>query len=164
MVAWPVRAPLHTFSWGFPLKMDADLVLLNGRSITMDHRLPISQGLAVAGGRILLVGDSAGVRARMGPGTEIIDLGGRAVLPGFLEAHCHPPLFGRSLRSIDCRPDSVRDLSQFLAAVQAEAARREGGLWIRGRGYDDLRLPPKSALTRHDLDPVSPHHPVCLTR
>ena len=91
MVAWPVRAPLHAFSWRFWLKLDADLVLLNGRIITMDHRLPISQGLAVAGGRILLVGDNAGVPARMGPGTEIIDLGWRAVLPGFIEAHCHPP-------------------------------------------------------------------------
>ena len=86
-----MRAPLHAFSWRFWLKLDADLVLLNGRIITMDHRLPISQGLAVAGGRILLVGDNAGVPARMGPGTEIIDLGWRAVLPGFIEAHCHPP-------------------------------------------------------------------------
>ena len=144
--------------------MHADLLLLNGRIITMENRKPTAQGLAIAGDRILLVGDDAALRDTQGPGTEVIDLDGRAVLPGFIDAHCHPPLFGRSLRWIDLAPEAVSDLGQLAAAVQAEARRHPEGAWIRGRGYDDLRLPPNYAITRHDLDPVSPRHPVCLAR
>lgn len=144
--------------------MNADMVLLNGRIITMDDRLRSAQALAVAAGRILLVGGDAAVRETIGPTTKVIDLAGRAVAPGFIDAHCHPYYYGRSLRWIDSRPDTTHHLSQIVAAVQAEAAKREQGQWIQGWGYDDVRLPPRNAITRHDLDPVSPHHPVCLTR
>jgi predicted amidohydrolase YtcJ len=144
--------------------MHANLVLVNGRILTMDERLPIAQGLAVAGDRILHVGNDKDVRERAGPATEIIDLDGRAVLPGFIDAHCHPPIFGRSLRWIDCRPQALPNVSQIVAAVQAQAGQLEAGQWIRGRGYDEHQPPFQGTFTCHDLDPASPKHPVCLSR
>lgn len=142
----------------------ADLVFISGRVITIDERLPRASAVALEGDRILVVGDDAAVRETVGSHTQVVDLKGRALLPGFHDAHCHPDLFGRSLLQIDCRPQTVSRLEEIVAGVKAEASRLPAGQWIRGGGYDELQLPPNYAITRYDLDPVSADHPVCLSR
>lgn len=144
--------------------MRADLVFLNGSVITLDKNRTITTAAAVAGDRILLVGDDAEIREYVGSRTQVVDLAGRALVPGFNDAHCHPMHYGRSLSQIDCRPQVVRRVDQITAAIQQETERHEPGQWIQGRGYDDSWLEPNFAITRLDLDPVSPYHPVCLTR
>lgn len=144
--------------------MQIDLIFTNGPVITMDKHLPVAEALAVAGDRIVSVGDRSMVGRLASSSTRIVDLHGRALLPGFNDAHCHPAMYGQSLGQIDCRPQVVKSLDDIVEAVKTEAARREVGQWILGRGYNDMQLPPNYAITRHDLDPVSPQHPVCLTR
>lgn len=144
--------------------MHIDLMFTNGLVITMDRHLPVAEALAVAGDRIIAVGNQSSVGRLASPSTRIVDLHGRVLLPGFNDAHCHPSMYGRSLLQIDCRPQVVHCLDDIVEAVKAEAARREAGQWILGRGYNDMQLPPNYAITRYDLDPVSPKHPVCLTR
>lgn len=144
--------------------MQADLVFLNGQVITMGESRPRAQAVAVFRDRIVLVGDAAAVRSEIGPQTEVIDLKGRALLPGFNDAHCHIVGYGQSRLWIDCRAEVTPDLEALLNKVKEAAAKHEPGHWIRGRGYEDTRLPPNYAVTRHDLDRVAPQHPVYLVR
>lgn len=146
------------------MSVKASLVFHNGQVLTLNDGMPTAQAVAVFGDRIALVGGESQVVDAIGPLTEVIDLRGCALLPGFSDAHCHITHYGMSLAQIDCRPGVVRDLDQITTQVREEAAKTPQDHWIRGRGYDDTRLPPKFAIDRYDLDRVSPRHPTCLTR
>jgi len=144
--------------------MHADLVFLNGQVITIDDSTPRAEAVAVIRDRIALVGDNDAVRDTVGPHTKVIDLTGRVLLPGFNDAHCHIVLYGLSRLWINCRAEVIENLDALLVKVKEASAQCKPGHWIRGRGYEDTRLPPNYALTRHDLDQVSPNHPVYLER
>lgn len=144
--------------------MHADLVFHNGRVITINDEKPRAEAVVVVRDRIALVGDDTAARDAIGPRTRAIDLGGRALLPGFNDAHCHIVLYGLSRLWLNCRAEVIKDLDELLAKVKEAADELEPGQWIRGRGYEDTRLPPKYAVTCHDLDKVAPHHPVYLER
>ncbi|MFZ5918035.1 MAG: amidohydrolase [Chloroflexota bacterium] len=144
--------------------MHTDLVFLNGQVITMGPTTPRAEAVAVVHDRIALVGSDADVRDTIGPETQIIDLKGRALLPGFIDAHCHIVLYGLSRLWLNCRAEVIKDLDELLALVKKAADELEPGQWIRSRGYEDTRLPPRYALTRHDLDKAAPQHPVYLER
>jgi len=145
--------------------VQADLVFVNGVVHPLGGSKAVASGLAVAWNRIAAVGDSAEMRDWIGSRTRIIDLGGRVLLPGFNEAHCHVFVYGQSKRLWrNLRPDIVHSLDDVLAIVRDEARRLPMERWIRGRGFDPARLPPRFEITRADLDAAAPHHPVCLTR
>lgn len=144
--------------------MQADLVFLNGRIETMNRAQPQAEALAVCGDKITLVGDAETIKAEIGRTTRVVDLQGRALLPGFVDAHCHTAMYGESRTFLSLRPDDVASLDELLEKVRQAAAERPASSWIRGRGWDDTRLPPNYALTRNDLDRAAPDHPVFLSR
>lgn len=144
--------------------MNADLIFTNGNVLTMDSCCPFASAVVVHDGIIRHVGSDDKALAASGPGTQCIDLQGRALIPGFNDAHCHATHYGRSMLHVDCRPGVVTHLDELVKAVQARTEVLEPGRWIEGRGFDETRLPPRFSLTRDDIDPVTPHHPVCLTR
>ena len=145
--------------------MYADLVLVNGTIRALDGKGGRASSLAVVRDRIVEVSADTTLEDWVGPQTRVVNLGGRTVLPGFNEAHCHVFIYGQSkLLWRNLRPDVVDHLDDVLAIVREEAERLPPGRWIRGRGFDLDALPPRFAITRHDLDPMSPDHPVCLTR
>ena len=141
------------------LRLDRpDLVLYRGHVITMDPAKPLAQGVAIAGDRILTVGTTAEVRALAGLGTKQVDLGGKTVVPGFIDAHTHPAVAGRMhLRYVDC---DLRSISLIQQALRAEAGRKPSGAWVLGFKYDDTKTSEARFLTRDDLDSVSRDHPI----
>ncbi len=144
--------------------MRADTVFLNGRVYTIDARQPRAEAMAVLHGRVLAVGSTAEIRAMAGPDTRVIDLGGRTLMPGINDNHCHPPGYGESLTSIDASAQAVSSLKQILDKYGKAASEAMPGRWIMGRGYDDTRLDVLRHPTRHDLDAVTGDHPAYLTR
>ena len=135
-----------------------ELVLVNGHVVTMDPARPRAQALAVAHGRVVEVGDGAAVRAIAGPNTRVVDLGGRTVVPGFVDAHNHPAVAGRlHLRRVDCELPSI---AAIVRALRERAARTPEGQWVLGFKYDDTKGAEGRALTRDDLDAVSRTQPV----
>jgi len=138
----------------------ADLILLNGRVYTMDERLPLAQAVAVRCGRIVAVGQGADIRALAGPDTEEVDAGGRAVLPGFTDAHIHLVDYGLSLGLVQL--DGVPSLQEAVARVAERARTAKAGEWILGRGWNRNLWPGGCFPSRQDLDPVTPHNPVFL--
>jgi len=144
--------------------MRADLVLLNGPIITVDPNRRAAEGVAIAGNRISRVGDAAAIRDEIGPATKVVDLGGRALLPGFNDNHTHPMAFGQSLSSIDARPSVVATLSGLQERFRRAAAEGTNGAWLIGRGYDDTRLDIQRHPTRFELDVVTGGRPALLVR
>lgn len=143
--------------------MHADLVFLNGAVITVDDRLPSAEAVATLHGRIAFVGSTADARAAIGPATRVIDLAGRALLPGFNDNHNHPMSFGEALTSIDASPTAAPTLDALQQAFR-EAARHAGDSWLIARGYDDTRLDIHRHPTRFELDEATGARPAVLVR
>jgi predicted amidohydrolase YtcJ len=139
----------------------ADLVLLNGKIITVDAQDSIAEAVAVSAGRIVAVGRTADVNARAGAATQVIDLGGRAVTPGLIDAHVHFTQVD-TLFNVDL--STAASIDEALAAVAARVAKAKPGEWIRGRGWDEGKFKERRYLTAADLDKVAPNNPVWLTQ
>jgi len=107
-----------------------EVVLQNGNVLTMAAAQPRAEALAVADGRILAVGSTSDVRALVSPDAVHVDLRGRTVLPGFIDAHAHVSQVGHELSKVDLSP--CRSIAQVLEAVAARARSTPPGEWIEG--------------------------------
>jgi predicted amidohydrolase YtcJ len=141
--------------------MHADLLLTGGMVHTLDPRQPRVEGVAIAGDRIMAVGSSAEMLAYKGPGTRVVNLAGRALVPGFYDAHQHQVYLGLSFRQVDGRASSIQEL---VARTRERAERQPSGTWIEGSGYDDNKMIERRHPTRWDLDQAAPEHPAFITR
>src|SRR3954464_13754882 len=157
------------------------LVLHNGQVLTVDAAFSTARALAVKGRRIVALGDDADVLATAGTATRRgaprraaaaapprVDLGGRTVLPGFVDTHAHMDREG--LRHAYRHLQDCRSIADVQAVVRREAARRSPGEWIvLGRlGEPPFHLAPEQTLAerrypdRRDLDAAAPDHPVWI--
>jgi predicted amidohydrolase YtcJ len=141
-----------------------DLLLLNGRVLTMDPAQPAASAIAIRMGRIAYVGDDAGAKAAAAPGCEVIDLAGRTATPALNDAHAHPMSVGFALLDLDLSPERNTSIADIQGLVREAVSGRPPGTWIIGRGYDDARLAEGRHPTREDLDAIAPDHPVVLIR
>jgi hypothetical protein len=116
----------------------------------------------VRDGRVEAVGGDAEVDALAGPGTRVVDLRGRLVVPGFNDAHVHFLDGGFSLLSVDLRP--ARDEAEFARRLGEHARTLPAGRWIRNGNWDHEAWPSKREPTRALVDPVTPEHPVFVNR
>ena len=142
--------------------MKADKVLLGGRIITVDSGDAVEQALAIMGDRITYVGSTEEAKGLIASGTEVIDLDGKAVSPGFVDSHNHTVEYGFSGLVLDLRYPAVKSIEDIKRLVEEAADSKPEGTWIRGVGWDEALLEERRAPTRHDLDPVCPRHPVIL--
>ncbi len=142
----------------------ADHVFVNGQVITVNEYDGVYEAIAVKGNRILAVGSDDGIRSMIGRRTEVMDLRGRALLPGFIDSHLHLVLHGTNRLGITCKFPEVKSIEDIKARVKAVADRVPPGTWIRGWGYDHTKLAEGRHPTRDDLDEVAPHHPVIIVR
>ncbi|MBK7125335.1 MAG: amidohydrolase [Dehalococcoidia bacterium] len=142
----------------------AELIFTNGIVHTVDANNSIAEAVAVSDGRILAVGSNAEVSATAGPATERVDLRGRSLTPGFIDAHHHFTGLGSGSEAIDCKAAGMDSIRAIVEEVRKRAAALPAGTWIRGRGYDHSRLVEQRHPNRHDFDAVAPEHPVIFTR
>ena len=152
--ATPTTAPTPSLA-GPP-----DLVLLNGKVITVDAADTIAQAVSVVNGRIQAVGTDADIRALAGPETQTIDLAGRALTPGLIDAHNHFQVMGlMNGFYVPLMPPEIHTLAELQAKLKETVAQTPKGEWVKGYylGLAEGRLP-----TRHDLDPISTEHPIWL--
>ncbi len=138
----------------------AEVVLRNGAVYTVDAARSWAQAVAIRDGRLTYVGSDRGVAAQVGPRTKVVDLGGRLVLPGFVDAHIHPVSGGVELGQ--CNLNDLPDAPATLAKVRACAAERPGTGWLQGGGWS-LTAFPAGAPTRQALDAVVADRPVYLS-
>ncbi|GAB2747142.1 amidohydrolase [Salinifilum aidingensis] len=142
----------------------ADLVFTGGTVRTMSAGTPVATALAVADGRVLAVGDDAEIARCAGPGTERVDLAGRTLLPGFVEAHGHPTMemviTGPDI--IDIRPVVRPTAGEALAELRRAIAEAEPGRWLGAFGWDPLLQEELPAINRALLDELAPDNPLTV--
>jgi predicted amidohydrolase YtcJ len=142
------------------VRTEAELVLHNANVLTMDPAQPRAQAVAVSGGRFLAVGSDADVLNLATGRAARVDLGGKTVVPGFIDAHSHPAEAGyQHLKQVDCALDSIARIQE---ALRSRAAKTPPGDWVLGFKYDDTKTAEGRFLTREDLDAVSTAHPVLV--
>jgi predicted amidohydrolase YtcJ len=145
----------------------ADLVFLGGKIVTMDADRPTAEAIAMRGDRIIFVGSEKDIAAHIGDGTEVIRLGGRLVVPGFIEGHGHFMGLGESLMMLDLRRAKTWD--EIVKQVETAAREAKPDAWIIGRGWhqekwDRKPEPHIDGYPTHDaLSRVSPQNPVMLS-
>lgn len=140
-----------------------DLALVNGKIITMNSKGEIVQAVAVKDGKIIATGKTDDIRNILDKGTNVIDLKGKTVTPGFIESHCHPSMTGTSLL-YEISLGNAKSIDEIMSLIAVRTKEVPAGKWIKGRGYDDQRLAEKRHPTCRDIDKVSAGHPVYLQR
>ena len=138
--------------------LEADILLLNGTVITINPEQPRAEAVALKNGRIQAVGFSRDIQHLRAPNTEIIDLKGKTVIPGFNDAHNHMAAFGMQLQMVPLHYPEVKSTDDIIKALKEVVNQQEPGTWIKGAGYDNNKLPAGQHPTRWDLDKISEHH------
>jgi predicted amidohydrolase YtcJ len=146
----------------------ADIVYLHGNVYTgvpansQFSSVLREEAIAVREGRIQAVGKNAEIEKLKGPQTQVVDLGGHFVMPGFNDAHMHLADAGLQKLSVDLT--GVKSLDEMRQRVLAKVETAKAGDWILGGGWDETLWPVPTTPTRWDLDEVSSGHPVFLGR
>lgn len=140
----------------------ADLILTNGRFYTVDATRPIVDALVVGRGMVMFAGNAAGAMAFKTATTRVVDLGGRTVIPGMVDAHGHVGGLGDALHIVDLTGTTSYD--EVVARVAERAKKTPKGQWVLGRGWDqndwgDTRFP-----THDKMTAAVPDHPVYIVR
>jgi len=141
----------------------AEIILKNANVVTMDSATPSASLVAVKDGRILYVGNNSDSGPLSGPGTKVIDCGGKTLVPGFIDSHCHIFSFLRNQLTIDLSPAAVHSIEDIKTAIRCKAAMTPPGQWINGAGYTEFYLAEKRNPNRWDIDEVAPDHPVIIS-
>jgi predicted amidohydrolase YtcJ len=140
----------------------ADLVLKNGNIYTANDKSPRAQAIAVKGDRIVFVGTNVAAQRYVGSGTRVVDLQGKSVFPGFVDAHQH--LSGVGFREMTLNLEGTTSLADFLAKVKARVDQAKPGAWVTGRGWIETHWRPPVFPKKEELDSVAPNNPLILTR
>lgn len=140
----------------------ADLVVINARVYTADDARPLADAFAVRDGRVAFVGSTREARALAGASTRVVDLGGKTVIPGMVDAHAHYSGLAQTLSTVDLM--GVPSYDELIARVQARAATLPKGSWVQGRGWDQNQWADGEFPTHERLTAAVPDHPVYLTR
>lgn len=150
--------------------LNPDMVLFNGKIITVDQDFSLAEAIAIKDARIIGVGSSADLKKLAGKNTQLLDLKGATVLPGINDAHCHLNGFGleRPPLMVDLGYPTVKSIADIKRATAAKAVEVGPGKWISGWGWDrgfleECKDKPQTWPTRFDIDSVSPDNPVVYT-
>ena len=139
-----------------------DLIVTNARIYTVDGNRPVVDAMSIRDGKVVATGPAQLILASKGASTQVLDLAGRTVIPGMIDAHAHLLNLGVALRNVDLVGTSSYD--EVIQRVVARARQAQPGTWILGRGWDqndwaDTRFPTNDALSK-----AVPNNPVYLTR
>lgn len=141
----------------------ADLVMTNGKIVTLNPKDEIAEAVAVKDGRIVVTGSVKEIETFVDNSRSVIDLAGKTVTPGFVESHCHPSMAGLNI-CFEVDVKQAASIDDIITLLQQKAQQLPRGNWVKGFGYNDQRLKEKRHPTRRDLDRATLDHPIFLGR
>jgi predicted amidohydrolase YtcJ len=149
-----------------PAQIKADLVFINGPVITMDKTQRVAEAVAVSGDKIARIGTQSEILEMADPETEVFDLRGKPLLPGFIDGHSHFPMaahFELCMVNLNCPPlGSVKKINDIVLLLRKKLPEIKPGEWLQGFNYNDLALSERRHPTRADLDKASPDLPIFI--
>ncbi len=140
---------------------NADLILINGKILTVDPQDSIAEAVAISAGKITAVGSNEAVKKVAAKNARVIDLHGRTATPGLIDTHCH---FQEAavLYDVEVSDPSIKQIPDVLKRVQEKVATVKPGVWVRGSGWDEGKFAELRYIYASDLDKVAPNNPVWL--
>lgn len=163
LVAIAVLAVVLFTIWYQPAP--AKRAFMNGQVLTMDPSNTIAQAVLIDDGKIVAAGSNATIEQLVDKDTEVQDLAGRTLIPGFIDAHGHFPGTGMALFGVDINSPpigTITSMDEMMQAVASKVADTPTGEWVLGIGYDDSLIVEKRHPTRAELDAISTEHPIFL--
>jgi hypothetical protein len=150
------------FARSLAVRTPADMVLRNGKIVTVDADFSIKEAIAIRDGRFVAVGSDRDVRPLMGPSTHVVDLAGRTVIPGLVDSHIHATVAGLSWDA-ELHWELSATLADGLGQISAAAKARPPRTWIVvGGGWVPTQFSERRFPTRAELDSIAPNHPVYI--
>lgn len=135
-----------------------ELILHNANIYTSDPNQPKSQAVAISNGKIVAVGTDEDILNLSSSKTRKMNMGGKTITPGFIDAHSHPAYSGNAhLRNVDC---DLRSIKEIQDALKEASLKKAPGEWIFGFKYDDTKTIEGRYITRYDLDLITSEHPI----
>ncbi|MFC2169299.1 amidohydrolase [Acidobacteriota bacterium] len=138
----------------------ATLVLINGNIITVDPDLPKAEAIAIKKDKIIALGNSIDIEKYKGSQTEVIDLKGKTVVPGLIDAHIHFPRLGKRLKQLYL--DKTKNTEEAIAIIKERINKSKPGEWITGMGWHTAYWKTKEYPNNSELNEISPDNPVFL--
>jgi len=147
---------LNSFSQTHP-----EIIMHNANIFTSNIDYPKAQAIAISNGKVIAIGNDADILRLSGSKTRRINIGGKTITPGFIDAHSHPAYSGRAhLRNVDC---DLRSIQAIKDAIKSKSIETRPGKWISGFKYDDTKTTDGRYINRYDLDEITPNHPILIT-
>ena len=135
-----------------------DTILFNANIITVDPNNPKAQAVAIVGEKVVAIGENNQILKLANTHTKKINISGKTIVPGFIDAHSHPASSGLShLRNVDI---DLRSIEEIKNAINERAKLTPPGEWILGFKYDDTKIKEGRLINRYDLDQAAPNNPV----
>lgn len=144
--------------------MKADIVFMNGEVVTVDDDNSVVESVAVKGKHIIAVGSNQEIQAYISHETDVIDLHGKSVMPGFIDAHLHLTIYGTNLLGVSCIEPHIQSLEDIFIDLQKKAEETPKGQWVRAWGFNESKLKENRFPTRQELDKISTDHPIVIIR
>jgi len=150
--------PVPLLLWASMAAAEPQLILHHGKIVTVDAKFTVAEAIAIAGDRIVAVGTDDQVLGLRGPGTKLIDLKGRMVLPGLIDSHMHPT--DAAMFEFDHPVPDMQSIQDVLDYVKARAKAVGEGKWVSVHQVFITRLREQRYPTRAELDHAAPNNPV----
>ncbi|MBS8263951.1 amidohydrolase [Mesobacillus boroniphilus] len=144
--------------------MKADYLFMNGEVITVDEQNTVAEAVAVKGNRILAVGTSDEMGKYTAEATKIIDLNGKTLMPGIIDAHIHLTIYGTNLLGVSCIEHHIQSLEDLFVDLRKKVNETQKGQWVRAWGFKESNLKEKRYPTKEELDGISTDHPIVIIR
>lgn len=144
--------------------MIADIVMTNGEVLTMDENNRIDEAVAIKSNKIIAVGKNSEMSSFISDQTKLINLEGRTLLPGFIDAHLHLTIYGTNLLSVSCKASHIKSLNDIFKDLKKKCQETPKGEWVRAWGFKEDALLEKRFPTKQELDQISTEHPIVIIR
>ncbi|WHY66667.1 amidohydrolase [Neobacillus sp. SuZ13] len=138
--------------------------LLNGEVISVNSRNEVFEACLIEDNKIAAVGTTEEIKKRITSSTKVIDLHGRTVLPGLIDAHMHLFLYGNTLMHLNCKEPSIHSIQELLEKLAGIVQKAKSGQVIRVFGFNELMVEEQRYPTIQELDQLTEEHPIVITR
>lgn len=144
--------------------MEKQYLLIDGEIITVNEKDEIAEAVAVKGNKITAIGSTEDLLNLKNENTEVIDLKGKTLVPGFIDSHLHISMYGTNCASISCKSELIQTIDDLLQEIKKRVSQTPKGHWIRAWGYNENIINDKRFPQKEELDTITTEHPIIISR
>lgn len=144
--------------------MEKQYLFINGEVVTVNANDDVVEAIAIKGEKIIAVGTTEDILKLKDSQSEVVDLNGRTLMPGLIDAHLHISGYGTNQLSVSCKADHIESIQDLLADLKKQKEKTPKGQWIRAWGYHEKKIAEVRYPTIEELDSVSTEHPIIVVR